>query len=219
MTGSNSEIRGSGELTARLLWFRSDHPEGEIETELVVAETDMAVCRTSLRTQTAGSASAHGSALRDETGARYVEIAEDRSLARALTALGYGSLAEDSDEDDEANEPAPPIEMVSARSLLREDPVEPEYREPQRIPQQIRETAPESGPEAQADETKDETKNEGADVSWNKFWTWARQRGYTNARELNELLGVDNVLAFTPREVRQMLVKYEMDNPPGGQSE
>lgn len=217
MTGLDSAGGGRGELQARLLWFRTDHPDAEIETELVVAEDDMAVCRATLRTSSAGGASGHGGALRDSDGATYVEVAEDRALSRALTALGYGSAQAETSEGDEPHTiPSPPIDLVSARSLLREEQETPDtddQDEQPAAPQPLRQEQSES-------ETDDEASGEsrpadGADVNWNKFWAWARPRGYSNARELSELLGVE-VLAHTPREVRQMLVKYEMDNPPGG---
>lgn len=215
MTDTHNDARGSGDLAARLLWFRSDHPDGEIETELVVAESDMAVCRAILRTSTAGSASAHGSALHDDAGSHYVEIAEDRALSRALGALGYGSLSNESVDEPEQSEQAPPIDLVSARSLLRDEAATRVDEAPERQSAQPR--VPPSTPDDT--EAQEDDGDGGADVNWNKFWSWARPRGYMSARELNELLGVDNVLAFTPREVRQMLVKYEMDNPPGGQDE
>lgn len=216
MAGFNSRDRDRRELQARLLRFRSEHTDAEIETELVVAEEDMAVCRATLRTGSSGSASSHGIAFRASSGEEYVEVAEDRALARALTSVGYGAISGDeSDEDDAAY--SPPIDLISARSLLRDESeaqeIESEGSSPP--PQSIRQTRQE------ADPPKDESEEpgDGADVSWNKFWSWARPRGYTTAKDLNELLGVDNVLAYTPREVRQMLVKYEMDNPPGGQDE
>jgi hypothetical protein len=212
MTGVNSEDRDQNTLQARLLWFRSDHPDAEIETELVGAKDDIAVCRATLRTQTGGSASSHGSALRDSTGAGYVELAEDRALTRALIALGYGDVQPESsvDDDDEPATALPPIELMSARSLVREEPetAETEYEEPQTRPQQIREERP----------ARETASDDGADVNWTKFWTWARRRGYRDANQLSELLSID-VLARTPREVRQMLTQYELDHPPGGESE
>lgn len=197
-------------LSARLTWFRADHPDAAVETEMVVAEEDMAVCRATVSTSGAGAATSHGSALREEFGAAYIEAAEDRALSRVLILMGYG--AEEHEAERGMPEASAPVELVSARSLLREEaPAESDY-ETVDEPQPIRQT-----PRQQPDQ--DAGSDEGADVTWNKFWNWARPRGYSSAKELNEMLGVDNVLAFTPREVRQMIVKYEMDNPPGGQDE
>jgi hypothetical protein len=104
----------------------------------------------------------------------------------------------------------PPIELMSARSLVREEPeaTETGYEEPQAKPQQIREERP----------AREASSDDGADVNWTKFWTWARRRGYRDANQLSELLSID-VLAHTPREVRQMLAQYELDHPPGGETE
>lgn len=195
MTGNrhiqhDSDTQGSG-----LLWFRADHPASEIETEMVISDAGYIVVRAILRTVDAGAVSSHGSASRDDDGPGFAEIAEDRAIARALIAFGYAgepqALVEREVEDDAPV--AIPTEMVSARTLIREDPPP---------------AAPDS-PEPDEDA--------GANVSWTKFWNWARPRGYSNARELSELLGVENVTALTPGEVRQMLRRYELDNPPGGQ--
>ena len=213
MSGTQPESGDQHGLIARLHWFRADHPDSEIETSLVHVDASMAVCRALLSTGSSGAASGHGSALREDSGPGYVEVSENRALSRALTALGYGATtAEDVQATDDGPPPAVPIDMVSARTLLREEAPAEQYDEPANVPHPIRAATQDKPAEAPEE-------NSGADVNWNKFWTWARQRGYTTAKELNELLGVDNVLAYTPREVRQMLVKYEMDNPPGGQDE
>ena len=212
MSGTQDESGKLSELAARLLWFRTDHPESDIDSELVVSQDSLAVFRVTLRTTGAGSISSHGSAWLDDDGPSYVETAEDRALSRALAALGYASAQDEGVSDEDPDEQTVPIDLVSARSLLREEPVSEEYDNEAQPPQPIRQAQePEAG-----DEPAEDT---GADVNWNKFWTWARMRGYKTAKELNELLGVENVLAYTPREVRQMLVKYELENPPGGQDE
>jgi hypothetical protein len=212
MTGTQNESGKPIELAARLLWFRTDHPESDIESHLVVSQDSLAVCRVTLRTTSVGSVSSHGSAWLTEDGAAYVEVAEDRALSRALDVLGYASAHAEDVDDQNQDEETVPIDLVSARSLLREESAAEPYDENAQKPHPIRET-PELESEPQS------TEDSGADVNWNKFWTWARMRGYKTAKELNELLGVDNVLAYTPREVRQMLVKYELENPPGGQDE
>ncbi len=210
MTSLNIQNLNRNHLQARLLWFRTDHPDAEIATELVVAEDDLAVCRATLRTESGSSASSHGSATRSATGEGYVELAEDRALSRALIALGYGDTQADiqTTADQEPTTPPAPIELVSARSLVREEPAATDYEKPPARPQQIREERP----------AREPTSDDGADVNWTKFWTWARRRGYRDANQLSELLGID-VLAHTPREVRQMLAQYELDHPPGGEEE
>jgi hypothetical protein len=212
MSDTQGESEKRSDLTARLLWFRTDHPESDIDSELVMTQESLAVCRVTLRTSDTGSCTSHGSARLDTDGPAYVEAAEDRALSRALAALGYDSALPEEVSDGSPDEEAAPIDLVSARSLLREEPAPELYDDNAQRPQPIR--------DAQASETEPESmEDSGADVNWNKFWSWARMRGYKTAKELNELLGVDNVLAYTPREVRQMLVKYELENPPGGQDE
>jgi hypothetical protein len=56
------------------------------------------------------------------------------------------------------------------------------------------------------------------DVSWTKFWEWAKRRGYRDANHLRDLLGID-VNALTPAEVRERIRRYELDNPPPGSDE
>lgn len=47
-----------------------------------------------------------------------------------------------------------------------------------------------------------------ADVSWTRFWQWAKGRGYRDAQHLKDLLGID-VNALTPSEVRAHVARYE----------
>lgn len=201
MTGNRHIRTGTESTGSGLLWFLADHPASEIETEMVISDAGYIVVRAILRTGDAGAVSSHGSASRDEDGPGFAEIAEDRAIARALLAFGYAgdepaALADIAVEDEAPA--AIPAEMVSARTLIREDPPPPVATEPQ------------------ATESPETEEDPGANVSWTKFWNWARPRGYSNARELSELLGVENVTALTPGEVRQMLRRYELDNPPGG---
>lgn len=51
------------------------------------------------------------------------------------------------------------------------------------------------------------------DVSWTRFWEWAKRHGYRDAAHLRELLGID-VNALTPGEVRAHIKRYELDHPP-----
>jgi len=53
------------------------------------------------------------------------------------------------------------------------------------------------------------------DISWTRFWEWAKRHGYRDAAHLRELLGID-VNALTPGEVRARIKRYELDNPPDG---
>lgn len=59
---------------------------------------------------------------------------------------------------------------------------------------------------------------ETTEISWNKFWQWAKRRGYRDQAHLRELLGVD-ILSLTPTEVQGLLRRYELDHPPPGSDE
>jgi len=78
------------EVKWRLLWFRTDHPDGEIETELVEHRDGVAVFRARVRVPGGGSATGWGSESAEDF-ADYLEKAETKALGRALAALGYGT--------------------------------------------------------------------------------------------------------------------------------
>ncbi len=78
------------EVKWRLLWFRTDHPDGEIETELVEHRDGVAVFRARVRIPGGGSATGWGSESAEDFP-DYLEKAETKALGRALAALGYGT--------------------------------------------------------------------------------------------------------------------------------
>ncbi|MFW6074518.1 MAG: hypothetical protein ACOC9Y_02920, partial [Chloroflexota bacterium] len=159
--------------------------------------------------------SAHGSARRRGDGSP-IEAAEDRALARALASLGYGTEYTADDEVDTVEAPAPPVSLMTARSLIEHSTEDDdESHEP---PPDPRATEPESS-EPQPQTPQQHPQAQSTDYSWTKFWEWARNRGYQNANQLNQLLGIDDVTAHTPLEVRRMLKKYELENPPGDPDE
>jgi hypothetical protein len=209
------------DLKWRLVWLRHEHPDAQIETQVVPGQEAEVFCRATITLRTGGSASGHGSAVREESDAP-IEEAENRALARALTALGYGAEFDDEDYVELHPSPSPPVSLMTARTLIdqQDRPREPESTdepEPEPQPEQPQERPPDRQPGRSIREDGDEART-GTDISWTKFWEWARARGYRNANELSELLGVD-VLAHTPAEVRRMLKRYELENPPGGPTE
>lgn len=78
------------EVKWRLVWFRAEHPEGEIETKLVSHGGGSAVFRARVSVPAGGSATGWGSETADDFR-DYLEKAETKALGRALAALGYGT--------------------------------------------------------------------------------------------------------------------------------
>jgi hypothetical protein len=78
------------EVKWRLVWFRSEHPDGVIETEMVSHDGTSAVFRARVQIPGGGSATGWGSESADDFR-DYLEKAETKALGRALAALGYGT--------------------------------------------------------------------------------------------------------------------------------
>jgi hypothetical protein len=245
----------------RVHWMRSEHPDGEIETEMISVDDERAVFKAVVRVPGGGAATGHASANRAAT-ASYIETAETRAIGRALAALGYGA---EFVEDDQAagrsterpvslvpNQPAPPLPASStppAQPRVRpmrtvEDRPEPEVTPepapapspapastPRRETREVRETPAPTNLDAVLNDlptpmtrgsdirSRQESQPRGAeradreDVSWTKFWEWAKRHGYRDANHLKDLLGID-VNALTPGEVRDHIRRYEVDHPP-----
>lgn len=213
------------DLKWRLLWLRTREPEATVETQVVPTDEDEVVCRATISLRSGAAAAAHGSARRSD-GEPAVELAENRALARALASLGFGTEYLDEDDIQVEPGPSPPVNLMTARTLMdretesydpdnADDPQEPDSE-----PEDLTETPepppdPASHPGLQPASSIDDQPSEGEDISWTKFWAWAKPRGYGSAVELGELLGVD-VLSHTPGEIRRMIKRYELEHPPGG---
>ncbi len=78
------------EVKWRLLWFRTDCPDGVIETELIRADREIALFKATVRKPSGSSATGYGSETPGDFG-EYIEKAETKALGRALAALGYGT--------------------------------------------------------------------------------------------------------------------------------
>jgi hypothetical protein len=214
------------DLKWRLVWLRSREPEASIETQVVPSDEDEIVCRATISARSGASVTAHGSARRSDDESA-VEAAENRALARALAAFGIGAEYLDDDDVVLTPLPSPPVNLMTARALM--DRSEQRYEtepEPLRAPEPTASDAPaqpERQPESAAPTptpaptpaTVDEIALAPEDISWTKFWAWAKPRGYGSALELGELLDVD-VLSHTPGEIRRMIKRYELEHPPGG---
>ena len=103
-----SNIKGNQylEVKWRLLWFRTEHPEGEIQTELVEFSPEHAVFKATVQLPDKGTATGYGMCAKTEFS-DYLEKAETKALGRALAHLGYGTQF------------APDIEMVNADGTPR----------------------------------------------------------------------------------------------------
>lgn len=187
------------DLKWRLVWLRREHPDAVIETQIVPNGDGLMICRAMIRLAEGAVSTGHGSA---DTNAESsaIEQAEDRALGRALSALGYGTEFDDVDaEVDTPPEALPPVSLVTARELV----------------DQGYDAGPtETQPDTQ--ESKPEEKSTAEDFSWTKFWEWAKGRGYINAVQLQDLLGIDDIRAHTPLEVRRLIKRYELQHPPNG---
>ena len=79
------------EVKYRLLWFRQEHPDAVIETELTEHRPgDYAVFRCRIVVPGGGSATGWGSETASDFS-DYLEKAETKAVGRALAALGYGT--------------------------------------------------------------------------------------------------------------------------------
>lgn len=212
----------------RMHWLRSEHPEADIQTELLALDDEHAVCKAVVSIPGSGSATGHASATRASTTS-FIETAETRAIGRALAALGYG--AEYVETDTLRGRAATPVSIVPPAS-----PAEPQASPPQqparmrtvRPTEPPREQAPRQRPADQEPEPEQPAsevptpmmrgsdlrardtaaRGEPADVSWTHFWAWAKGRGYKDAQHLKDILGID-VNALTPAEVRARVARYE----------
>ncbi len=103
-------------VQARLLWFREEHPEGTITTELVrYHEQDkMWVVRAVVTVPNGGHATGHKQETERDFPAGALEKAETGAIGRALAALGYGTAyALELDEGERlADSPAQPAKAA-----------------------------------------------------------------------------------------------------------
>ena len=209
------------DLKWRLVWLRSREPEAMIETQVVPSEDDEVVCRASITLRSGASVTSHGSANRSDDGSA-VERSEDRALARALASLGYGAEYLENDDVELSPVPSPPVSLMTARALMDRD----EQSYDLISPPETDEAEEDEPATADLDEpsqpapmrpasTVEDSPAAPEDISWTKFWAWAKPRGYASAIELGELLDVD-VLSHTPGEIRRMIKRYELEHPPSG---
>ena len=113
------------------------------------------------------------------------------------------------------SEPREPVDVRDSRGRRETRPV----REMREAPEQDDTDNPEPTPLKRGSdllpgaEKSDTVAPAREDVSWTRFWEWAKRHGYRDAAHLRELLGID-VNALTPGEVRAHIKRYEVDHPP-----
>lgn len=88
------------EVKWRLVWFREQHPDWTILTEIIEANEKQAIFKASILTEKGNlMATAHGSETPRDFG-DYFEKAETKAIGRALALIGYGTqFAPDLEED------------------------------------------------------------------------------------------------------------------------
>jgi hypothetical protein len=97
----------------RLVWFRADHPDGIIKTEMLEhVAGEYAVFYASVTTSSGGYGSGHGSETKGDFK-DYLEKAEMKAIGRALAALGYGTqFAHEMNDGGDQNRPVDsPVEL------------------------------------------------------------------------------------------------------------
>lgn len=130
------------EVKWRLVWLRTEHPDAQIETEMVRWEPDAQAAVFRARVTLPSGASATGWGM-EQRGDFYdfVEKAETKALGRALAALGYGTQFTDFDEEGTAQHPPlvvdAPIERPARdRAAAPPQPQQPGPRQAQGQPPQ-----------------------------------------------------------------------------------
>ncbi len=116
------------EVKWRVVWFREEHPEGYIKTEMVEhdAQGGLAVFRAQAGYTLADGrevyATGYGSETRKDFG-DYLEKSETKSVGRALAMLGYGTAqAMELDEGERAVVDSP-VDRPAARGAAARAPL------------------------------------------------------------------------------------------------
>ena len=86
------------EVKWRIAWFRDQHTDGIIETEMTHHDDSQAIFHAKVSIPSGGAASGWGSETASDYG-DFIEKAETKAIGRALAALGFGTqFCEDFDE-------------------------------------------------------------------------------------------------------------------------
>lgn len=89
------------QVAHRIVWFREEHPEGQIKTEIVKLENDYCIFKATIYDANPSAlATAHG---REDAKhfPDFIEKSETKAIGRALALCGYGTqFAPELDEED-----------------------------------------------------------------------------------------------------------------------
>src|SRR5437868_8556332 len=106
------------EVKYRLVWFREEHPDWSIETELV-STTETTACARAIVRETSGRIIATSHKFETEQGfPDFLEKAETGAIGRALALIGYGTQF----CADELDEGSRIVDAPVAPQGLRTDP-------------------------------------------------------------------------------------------------
>jgi hypothetical protein len=121
-------IKGGGlylKAAFAVLWFRHDHSDWEISTEIITADENFALMKATVRDEQGRVlATGHKSCTRQAFPAGWIEKAESGAVARALGFLGYGT------EFGELEEEHIPEGTSRLAGFAREEPSSPPKRTP-----------------------------------------------------------------------------------------
>ncbi len=224
----------AGDLTATLAALRREYPEARLLSELASVPGEHVVVRVTIELPGYGATSALGSATAGESP-RWIELAEDRALMRALRRLSYEvAEAQAAHQSAELGTPVRstfPVEPASRSQtpgpLLSTPREEPAGQAPAPLaPARRGELAVRDRPVEPA--TDDAGKPERlpgtrataetaapaehrpasrADTGWDGFWRWARPFGFSRKEQIAEALGrpIPEIQGLSPRELRTLV--------------
>lgn len=141
----------------------------------------------------------------------------ERPVALVAPPTRMRPVRDDADEDEPSPtlpEPREPVDVRDSRGPRETRPVR-EMRETDEDDEANPEPTPlKRGSDLRTRPEQTETTAPAReDISWTRFWEWAKRHGYRDAAHLRDLLGID-VNALTPGEVRAHIKRYELDHPP-----